>query len=488
MNDLVIRMKSGIRVQVPARLDSITTYVLLEQEQWFEREVQFIAAWLKPGMTAIDIGANLGVYALTMARAVGEGGHVYAFEPAAAVRASLEASRDINGIRNLTVIGAALADTEREGWLDYGQSSELNAIGEGGSAAEGRLGEPIRVSTLDAQEREVGWPAPDFVKIDAEGAEALILEGAPRFFREHSPLIMFEVKAGATQNKGLQALFEARGFVTYRLLGNGRFLVPAPVEAALDGFELNLFACKPDRARLLEGEGWLAAAATPYSPTPEARAAGLRAFHAQPFAGPLAQLGHDPARFEPALMDGLAAFVLSRDAGRPAAERYGALLHAHGTLGALCDSQPSVSRLSMFARVAVELGERGHAVSALRIAMQMLGGTDPIGIGEPFWPADERFDAIDPGAQFGDWFVTSVAESLERLCAYSSIFGKGPVPVEWTAALPFASAEMERRRVLAALLAGQPASMPDRLAVEAPDNLNADIWKAVLAPRATATA
>ena len=71
MKSLHIRTSDRITHAVPPRLDSITTYVLLEQETWFEKELNFLRHWLKPGMTAIDIGANLGIYALPMARWVG---------------------------------------------------------------------------------------------------------------------------------------------------------------------------------------------------------------------------------------------------------------------------------------------------------------------------------------------------------------------------------------------------------------------------------
>src|ERR1051325_6856119 len=71
MQPLRIRMRDDdVKLAVPADLSAMSTYVLLEQEAWFEKEPTFLRRWLKPGMTAIDIGANLGVYALPMARLV----------------------------------------------------------------------------------------------------------------------------------------------------------------------------------------------------------------------------------------------------------------------------------------------------------------------------------------------------------------------------------------------------------------------------------
>src|SRR3989338_10151644 len=77
-----ITMIDGVRVVVPDSLDKITTYVLLEQEDWFEDEIKFLRRLLQPGQKVIDIGANYGVYALSMAQTVGATGFVWAFEPA----------------------------------------------------------------------------------------------------------------------------------------------------------------------------------------------------------------------------------------------------------------------------------------------------------------------------------------------------------------------------------------------------------------------
>jgi hypothetical protein len=96
MDMLELRLSDQVTLAVPGRLDSITTYVLLEQESWFEKALGFLSRWLKRGMTAIDIGANLGVYSLPMARLVGPEGRVFAYEPGSEARSLLARSRAIN--------------------------------------------------------------------------------------------------------------------------------------------------------------------------------------------------------------------------------------------------------------------------------------------------------------------------------------------------------------------------------------------------------
>jgi hypothetical protein len=76
MAELALRLTDGTVLALPASLSAMTTYIILEQEAWFEKEPAFLMRWLKPGMSAIDIGANHGVYCVPMARRVAPQGQV----------------------------------------------------------------------------------------------------------------------------------------------------------------------------------------------------------------------------------------------------------------------------------------------------------------------------------------------------------------------------------------------------------------------------
>src|SRR5688572_23160072 len=105
---ITVTLVDGARVVVPDTLDLITPYVLQEQLDWFEDEIKFLRRLLRPGQHVIDIGANYGVYALSMARAVGPTGRVWAFEPASSTAGLLAQSIATNDFGHVVLEQCAL--------------------------------------------------------------------------------------------------------------------------------------------------------------------------------------------------------------------------------------------------------------------------------------------------------------------------------------------------------------------------------------------
>lgn len=470
MDTLQIRIAGETVVTVPADLSSITTYVLLEQEAWFEKEARFLRHWLRPGMTAIDIGANHGVYCLPMARLVGEQGRVYAYEPTTEIRRRLEFSRTANRAEQLEIIPFALSDGSREGYLVFGGSSELNSLGDDGP------GEVVRITSLDSEQAARAWKAPDFVKLDAEGEEERILAGGRRFFSENSPLVMFEIKAGAAINAGLMQSFMAQGYGLYRQVPSLPLLVPFAQAEPPDPYELNLFAAKADRAARLAEEGLLLAQAQRWDEPENGTTLALEQLRRQQFAQGFPVQFDDRAAVQHDYLRALAGYNGFRASDAEPGRRMAGLWFALQVLTELCRRQPTLPKLLTLARVASEYGARGAAVSVLTGIVNGLKPGDLLA-GEPFWPPCPRYDTLPVGDKPGEWLLASIIEQLERERTHSSAFA-APLPqLEWLCQTPFASAEMHRRRVLTAARANSTPSVPERLSIEAPDNLNFEIWR-----------
>jgi FkbM family methyltransferase len=470
MNVLELELADGVTIAVPGSLQSITAYVLLEQERWFEKEMDFLRRWLRPGMTVIDVGANVGVYSLPMARLVGPSGRVFAYEPSSETRALLEHSRVLNKAANLEISPLALSDREDEGRLVFGPSSELNALGESGA------GETVRITSLDREDATRGWSSPDFVKIDAEGQEERILAGGRDFFARHSPLIMFEIKAADRVNDRLRALFPSIGYGLFRQLGGAPFLVPDDPQQPVDAFELNLFAAKPDRASALAQQGFLADKVSAWVGGADAGEVSDRFWQTQEF-GQLFEVERTDRHYD----DSLVAYAAWRATDQPVATRCAALATAVDGLRGACERAPTAGRLSTLARAAWEWGARGESVAVLRRLIQTLQ-SGQIELGERFWPAHPRFDHIAPGNQPANWFGAAVAEQFEQTFGFSSTFSGASPTLPWLCTQPFTSSEMERRRILVAARLNQHPTVSKRLRQRQTDHLNAEVWRAGKVP------
>lgn len=245
----------GVRIVVPDSLNLITPYVLLEQQDWFEDEIKFVRRLLRPGQKVIDIGANYGVYTLSMAKAVGPTGRVWAFEPAASTAKLLAEGIAANGFGQVVLERSALSSACGTAQLSLNENSELNALVQGQPLTG--ASETVPLTTLDDSLKTHGWRDVDFLKIDAEGEESRILKGGERFFAELSPLVQYEIKDGVRVHLELVQAFEALGYASYRLIPGLDLIAPFEPHSTPDGFLLNLFCCKPDRAARLAAEGLL---------------------------------------------------------------------------------------------------------------------------------------------------------------------------------------------------------------------------------------
>ena len=465
MDELYISVKGGGGICVPA--GSVSAYVLLEQEDWFEKEISFVRRMLRPGMRAVDIGANYGTYTLAMAQAVGREGKIWAYEPASGTARYLRATLARNGLANVEPIQAAVSNRTGTGRLRLEEQVELNRLAEDGK------GEDVSLTTLDAECGRHAFESIDFVKIDAEGGELDIVRGGETFFAEQSPLVMFERSGPDGENATLQSAFRERGYTLFKLIGPDTCLIPVGPEP-FDGYELNLFACKPERAEVLSAAGLLTTACT--VPSPPLPCAWLDVWRGECFAPSFA---HAEVVTTPGYDQTLGAYAIWRDLDRALAERCGALLAASEALRQVTADSRNLAVLSTGARVAHEAGGRTLARDCLNRMLDLMKNGRPQ-LREPFWPACARFDAIRPGVDRDVWFLAATFEAYEERRAFSSQFAEPDTlaGLDWLASTPYASPAMERRRQLMAIRTGRQRERQASplLSKASAGHLNPQLW------------
>jgi len=453
-----IEIAGGVRIVMPDSLNLITPYVLYEQQDWFEEELGFLRRILRPGQNAIDIGANYGVYALSIANVVGPTGGVWAFEPSSTTASFLAQGIAANNFSHVVLETSAVSSKCGQAQLTLNDNSELNALSQD-RPLTGSF-ETVNVVSLDECLRRYDWRDIALVKIDAEGEEAHILDGAQDFLARLSPLILYEVKAGVDLHLELVGKFAACGYRSFRLLAGLDLLIPFEASSVPDGYLLNLFCCKEDTAARLAERGLLVDASS--LDAPEARQKSDLFFRehtgrygwrqklvALPYGAALADVWETAQSSDDAVAvnEALARFAISQDTSLDPLTRFSALDASFRSLQALCDERPQFLRLASLARVARERGSRAVAVSALSRLAETIAREKRVNTGEPFLVPGKRFESIAPGEDVGKWVLAATLEELERLSTYSSFFtGNATRPrLEMIASLGFASAEMSRR-------------------------------------------
>src|SRR4051812_20072638 len=145
-------------------------------------ELDFLRAHTPSGGVFVDVGANVGTYALALARQVGANGKVIAIEPHPVTHARLKFNREASGTGQVTLVAAAAGPSDGELLIE----TDGDNLGASHIVTGQPRGPAIRVPALRLQRilAEAGVAQVDALKIDVEGYEDRVLTG---FFQEAPP-------------------------------------------------------------------------------------------------------------------------------------------------------------------------------------------------------------------------------------------------------------------------------------------------------------
>ncbi len=207
-----LRLPGGVQMEIDTHIDAHLD--LLFTGVYQPALAHRLRQRLVPGAHCLDIGANVGFFALDFAQRVGAQGRVAAFEANPVLVELLETQRRLNAFTWLSIHPQAAYETSGQ-QLTFHISRQL-----GKSSLDARLaGEverAIEVETIAIDDfiAAQAWPRLDVIKIDAEGADALVLLGAQAAIARFRPLVAFEFKRTTPddQIERLRAVFEAAGY------------------------------------------------------------------------------------------------------------------------------------------------------------------------------------------------------------------------------------------------------------------------------------
>jgi FkbM family methyltransferase len=223
-----------------------------------------LETFVTPGSTFVDVGANIGIYSGWASRLTGPRGHVLAFEPVPATRQHLVKVVELNQLRNVEIIPKALGTGPGivTLWVVPNASGLTSAVPpEAGSpGASGLQRIDVPQVTLDDELAARSLAPPSLVKIDVEGYEMAVLEGAVRTLAgPQPPAVVFETHGAHLARAGVRfadipGWFEDRfGYELYGMLPGGlkRIARGTPSPPATNTLALHRERHKADYQRLM---------------------------------------------------------------------------------------------------------------------------------------------------------------------------------------------------------------------------------------------
>ena len=188
----------GVKLLIPS-MDSYISRFVRATGTFDPKERDYLLGLVSAGDKIIEVGANIGPYSVYLARALGEEGHLLCFEPFKLLYQILTANVALNGISNTRTFQIGLAARPKKALLvegpnlkrtdNYGASSLLDESSRPWTFAHPEI-QAIELGILDDYIKDT--PSVSLVKIDVEGMEFEVLQGAQSLIRRDSPIIYAE--------------------------------------------------------------------------------------------------------------------------------------------------------------------------------------------------------------------------------------------------------------------------------------------------------
>ena len=413
-----IQIADEVEIAVNDSIADLSTYVLKEQGRWFDPEYEFVLRIVQSGMRIVDIGAGVGAYAIPLAYKI-PNGHLWAITQSAAET-------------NLLMLSRARSHLEKNLSISISKQD----------------------LSLDSEMNRCGLIDINLVRVSIEFSNSSLFENSTRFFSLNSPLIMFGIRLGEDAGIELANHFMSYGYELFRLVPGLKLLVPLVSTDELDAFSLNLFACKPDRAELLEGQGVLIRQPKTLDSMPGIDRSDWQEYlkvmpYAKDHVNEWVNAPQKERDWEVYWM-ALNLFAIAKSENTPLTQRYAHLQAAADIMNTLSQEHANIPRLLTWCRILTEMGKREAAVTLLNRICSLLDSGIDLPLSEPFLALTDTHDQSQPGDRLPEWLVAMILQQREWLRSFSSFFtGEESLPVlEEIKASGFGSEIVDQRIML----------------------------------------
>ena len=184
-----------------------------------EEEREFLSKYPIEAGAIIDVGANLGLVSLVLAKRFPER-TIHAFEPGPSTFQALKTNIELNSCLNIRPLQLAVAEHDGEVAFD------ANPLGRGTSSIANYAGEFVTTlpcTSLDSYAKKTAIENIAFLKVDVEGFEAAVFQGARKILSEQrAAIIYYEVCPANSQKSGLAPelpteILQQHGYSIFRI-------------------------------------------------------------------------------------------------------------------------------------------------------------------------------------------------------------------------------------------------------------------------------
>ena len=208
-----------------------------------KQEINFMLNQLKPGQTAIDIGAHKGAYTYWMSKYVGQYGKVFSFEPQPELYNQLNKLLNYSNSNNVNLESLALSSSKGEATMLIPGKKTSPSASINTSKRKGIVSKiTVDKTTLDDYFCSQNQIPVNFIKCDVEGHELDVLLGAKKLLYTSKPIVALESEARHCGADNVMAVFKLLQELNY----NGFFFNGASM-SSLNNFDINEYQLDPNK-------------------------------------------------------------------------------------------------------------------------------------------------------------------------------------------------------------------------------------------------
>jgi FkbM family methyltransferase len=184
-----------------------------EYGEYCDEEINLLSTLVKKDDTILDIGANIGLMTIPFSKMVGSNGKVFSFEPQSKIYYILCSNIVINNLNNVESHNIAIGDSNQPLFLpniDYNKSNNFGGI------SLSNMGE-IKIQQIKLD--DISFEKLNLLKIDVEGMEINVLNGAKETLNKHRPILYIE-NDRPNQSENLLNFLFSNGYDCYWHVSN----------------------------------------------------------------------------------------------------------------------------------------------------------------------------------------------------------------------------------------------------------------------------